>query len=161
MKKQVKTARQRPRRDQPRRLEVAAAISILVFASASGRLLGPAPPLELGRAREQLEQWSRDRRQDMEELWSRLRRAGESDASRQPPAFAGTWRTAKSVDLDEFLDRALGVGYLKRTIAVKASQTQKLWKQGEVRAPGQDDGGHAHTFAAGDPPSARAASWAR
>ena len=132
----------RPRRDQPRRLEVFGSVLVLAIASASGRLLGP-PPLErgmslageqLGLAGEQLQAWSRDAQAYAEELLSRLRRRGEEDATRQPE-FAGCWRTARSVDLDDFLDRAMGVGYLKRTIAVKASQTQRLHQRGEVRAP--------------------------
>ena len=34
--------------------------------------------------------------------------------------------------MDEYLDRAMGLGYLKRKIACKASQSQKLWQEGQV-----------------------------
>ena len=69
----------------------------------------------------------------LERLVQRLRRGGSAEQGdvSQPP-FAGTWKTHKSVNLDEFLDRAMGVGYLKRQIASKASQTQRLHRTGDI-----------------------------
>ena len=116
----------RPRRDQPRRLEVFAAIAVFVFASASGRLLGAAPPIG-----DQLQQWTRERVAAVEGLLSRIKRSG-SDESTSQPEFGGEWRSGQVDNLDEYLERAMGVGYLKRTIACKASQTQKLWAKGNV-----------------------------
>ena len=117
------------RRDQPRRLEVFAAIAVGVFASASGRLLGDFGPTGTPIA-EQLQQWSRERAAAMEGLLARLKRGGTDQAKQ--PEFAGEWRTERSENLDSFLDLSMGVGYLKRTIAVKASQTQKLYQKGDV-----------------------------
>ena len=132
---------QRPRRDQPRRLEVATAALVLLFASASGRILGPPAVFEstqleqsLTNANEQLQRWSQARAAQWEQLVSKLRRSSAADSTRQPE-FAGSWRTDRTVDLDDFLDRAMGVGYLKRTIASKASQTQRLYQRGDVRRP--------------------------
>jgi len=121
------------RRDQPRRLEVGAAVLIFVFTSASGRLLGPAPSFDFDvfSAGEQLQQWSRDVFTPMDGLLTRLRRRRDNGDSGQPE-FAGSWRTSEYDNLDEFLDRAMGVGYFSRAIATKASQTQRLWQKGEV-----------------------------
>ena len=123
------TARRRARRDQPRRLEVGLLL-VLVLADSSGRLLGPTPP-DFSRAGERLQEWWDERTAGMERALVRMRRGGTPAETRQPE-FAGTWRTSKSVDLDDFLDRAMGVGYLKRSIAVKASQTQKLYQRGDI-----------------------------
>ena len=120
----------RPRRDQPRRLEVGLAICIGILGTGSARLV-PPPALDVGRAREQLQQWSKERAAAFEELWSRLR-PGSSSEDADQPEFAGTWRTSRSVDLDHFLEHAMGVGQLKRTIATRASQTQKLYQKGEI-----------------------------
>ena len=68
----------------------------------------------------------------MQGLLRKLRPGGDAAAPVQQPEFAGSWRTDRSVDLDDFLDRAMGVGYLKRTIASKATQSQKLWQQGDI-----------------------------
>ena len=73
----------------------------------------------------------------MEELAQQLPWAGGSGVAAgggvKQPEFAGTWRTAKSVNLDDFLDRSMGVGSLKRSIATRASQTQRLkLEQGNV-----------------------------
>lgn len=48
------------------------------------------------------------------------------------PAFAGYWRTSRVENIDEFLDRAMGVSYLKRKVAAKASQSQRLYQRGTV-----------------------------
>ena len=48
-----------------------------------------------------------------------------SDVPAQPP-FVGAWQSEEVVGLDEFLEHALGVGYLKRAIAMRASQQQRL-----------------------------------
>ena len=118
------------RRDQPRRIEVFGAISILVFATASGRLLSPPAPQQMS---EQLQRWTKQQADAMQQRLSKILGTGgsESDATDQPE-FAGTWRTYKSEGLDEYLDRAMGVGYLKRKIATKASQTQKLYQRGNI-----------------------------
>lgn len=48
------------------------------------------------------------------------------------PVFAGNWRTARSVGLEDFLQHAMGVGKLKRSIAAKASQSQRVYQAGSV-----------------------------
>ena len=68
-------SRPRPRRDQPRRWEVAWALIIILTASASGRLLPPPPLGELSRAGDALSQWSRERVAALEEVWARVRRS--------------------------------------------------------------------------------------
>lgn len=71
------------------------------------------------------------------QLEERIRRGlfppgGAEQAGDQQPAFAGAWRTSSMEGLDEFLDRSMGVGGLKRKIASKAAQTQKLRQEGRV-----------------------------
>ena len=102
---------------------------LLAAVSSSGRLLGPLAANTPAFA-EQLQQFASDRGAALERLVQRLR-SGDGEKSVRQPEFAGNWRTARSVGLDEFLE-AMGVGPLKRAIAVKASQGQKLYQVGNV-----------------------------
>ncbi|KAL1530169.1 hypothetical protein AB1Y20_001096 [Prymnesium parvum] len=73
-------------------------------------------------------QRARDASQDFQRRFSRSRLSGDV----AQPAFAGSWRSVRADNIDDFLDRAMGVSYLKRKIAAKASQTQRLYQQGSV-----------------------------
>ena len=87
----------------------------------------------LGTAADSMQQIAAERAAALEDLVRKLlRRSSGSGLVTDQPEFAGAWITQRSENLDEFLDRAMGVGYLKRTIAAKASQTQKLHKAGSV-----------------------------
>jgi hypothetical protein len=68
-----------------------------------------------------------------QQLLNRLRMGGTRDrGAAEQPEFAGTWRTARNEDLEDFLERAMGVGHIKRRVANKATQTQQLKQEGGV-----------------------------
>lgn len=92
---------------------------VLTIALCS-RLVAP-PPLQ------QVQVFTAEQSARMQEridaVLSRFRTAGSSTLPQ--PAFAGCWRTAKTDNLDGYLEQ-MGVGSLKRAIAAKASQQQCL-----------------------------------
>jgi len=91
----------------------------------SGRVLAPAAP-----ARSPLQQLEAEVERLREAFSGVLRkRHTEADAEAQP-AFAGSWRSGRTEGLDEFLERSMGVGYLKRKVASQATQTQRLRQTG-------------------------------
>jgi hypothetical protein len=97
----------------------------LLVASASGRAItAPAPALG-----ERLRALGDEQRAALQQLFGRLVPSRRAPQEAAQPAFAGTWRTASTEGMDAYLDRAMGVGYLKRKIACKASQTQRLWAE--------------------------------
>ena len=52
------------------------------------------------------------------------------------PALVGSWSSLRAEGFDRFLDKAMGLGWVKRSIAVKASQMstqqQSIRKEGDV-----------------------------
>jgi len=114
-----------------------------IAATASARLLSSQAPGGAGggggptsifpRAAEGVQQFFDESSGAVDKLLRRLRSRSDGDAeASSQPEFAGSWKTYKSVNLDDFLDRSMGVGYLKRTIALKASQTQRLHREGNI-----------------------------
>ena len=71
------------------------------------------------------------RLQDASETFRRKLGGCTGEVSAQP-VFAGSWTTDRVENLDYFLDRALGVGLLKRKVAAQASQSQRLYQQGKT-----------------------------
>jgi len=100
------------------------AIATSPRAVALGDLV-PAP------ARESLQRINGQLQDAATALLRKLGGRADADAVEQP-VFAGSWKTDRTENLDDFLDRAMGVGYLKRKIAAKASQSQRLYQQGQV-----------------------------
>jgi len=91
----------------------------------------PARPL-VG-AREQLGASAARFEAALKELQRRFQPDGEAeDASSAAAKLVGTWSKDTTKDMDEFLDKALGVGYLKRRLAIKAGQTQRITVRGGV-----------------------------
>lgn len=70
--------------------------------------------------------------QEAAELLKKKFAGQQSHSADVQPAFAGTWQTARYENIDEFLNRAMGVGYMKRKVAAKATQKQCLYQQGNV-----------------------------
>ena len=118
-------------------------VCVLLFSAVSGRLFttttvaSVAPDGATSMAGE-FQKWLADRNAEADTLVEQLRaRLGErlgaepSEKSQQP-AFAGAWRTAKYDNLEDFLERAMGVGMIKRKVAAKATQMQKLHVEGGV-----------------------------
>lgn len=107
-------------------------VHALLLASASG---GPAAA-SLGSKNglddlfDRVSQGMQQTAEQLEQLVQQLPWMGggglDSKGGLRQPEFAGTWRTAKTVDLDAFLDKSMGVGSLKRSIIARASQTQTL-----------------------------------
>jgi len=99
-----------------------------VVATAHGRAVGPTaatapPPLT-----ERLQQI----RDELQLRVDRVLGRGSVGGETAQPQFAGSWKTASTEGMDEYLDQAMGVGYLKRKIACKASQQQRLWQEGSI-----------------------------
>ena len=92
----------------------------------------PAGPL--AGARVQLESSTARVEAALKELQRRFRPKGEGEelASSDAAKLVGTWSKDSTQDMDEFLDKALGVGYLKRRLAIKAGQTQRITVRGSV-----------------------------
>lgn len=104
---------------------------LLLAVPCSGRaLVAPQRP-----SLEPLLEPARRLNEQLREVSADLRRRvlGHSGAQAgEQPVFAGSWTTDRVENLDEFLDRAMGVGYMKRKIAAKASQSQRLYQAGPV-----------------------------
>jgi len=99
-------------------------IAFALLVAANARSLGPQP-LFAPKVAERLQKLR-------EEFEQRVLRRGSSGTASAQPTFAGSWKTAATEGMDEYLDRAMGVGYLKRKVACKASQQQRLWQEGSV-----------------------------
>lgn len=52
--------------------------------------------------------------------------AGLTDGHGHLPAYIGTWTKTGIVNADEFLDKAMGVPWMKRRAAITGKQTQRL-----------------------------------
>lgn len=105
-------------------------LTAMLVVPSSGRVV-PAPVRSSG------DQWPppvraqiRRLREASRDLRQRLSHISTEEGAQ--PAFAGTWRNARVENIDAFLDQAMGVGALKRRIAAKASQTQRLYQRGKV-----------------------------
>ena len=115
---------------------------IFALLGSNGRLLStPAAldaserlhhfgPGERGGLMSRLVWW---RRRRGPEDWPRMWQAQQQQQMIAPTALEGAWRwirppadSEKSRAFDRFLDRAVGVGYLKRSLAIRASQDQEL-----------------------------------
>lgn len=116
------------------RLLTTSPIIQLIFAfgvlTAFARLIGGAASIT--RQRWSVADALAEQQRRLERLLQRLQPGSSSGKDASQPPFAGAWRTHNSHNLDDFLDRAMGVGYLKRQIASKASQTQRLHREGGV-----------------------------
>jgi hypothetical protein len=53
-------------------------------------------------------------------------RQGLTDGQGHLPAYIGTWSKTGIVNADEFLDKAMGVPWVKRRAAITGKQTQRL-----------------------------------
>ena len=102
------------------------AVLVLVAASASGRLLSPPPAVS------EWQRFASDRMSELQSLLGRLKGSAQGRGTSQQPEFEGYWKTHHSEDLEDYLERAMGVGYLKRSVAAKASQWQRLYQVGDV-----------------------------
>jgi len=60
----------------------------------------------------------------------------EISPSKRRASILGAWSSLRAEGFDHFLEHAMGLGFLKRSIAVKASQMstqqQRLWRDGDV-----------------------------
>lgn len=105
---------------------------MFVLVSSNGRLLS-SPQDNILRAREEIGRFASDRQTQMQRLVERIRsRGAQEGAEQQQPAFVGAWKTARTENFDAFLEHAMGVGYLKRSIAARATQQQSLSLTGKV-----------------------------
>ena len=110
---------------------------LVAFVAPSDGRTASAPLRSIGdraqylrRVQERIEQRTEKKLQELRQKFSA--RSSTSDVGEQP-VFAGSWKSqVPPENIDAFLDRAMGVSYLKRKIAAKASQTQKLYQRGKV-----------------------------
>ena len=105
---------------------VHAAALALVVAAAHGRVIEPTS------ATAPLSDRVQKVRDELKAVADRVLHRSTSKGETAQPAFAGSWKTASTEGMDGYLDRAMGVGYLKRKIACKATQKQRLWQEGSV-----------------------------
>ncbi len=111
-----------------------------VWPAVPGRVAEPpvrsSPHLRerLDRLERSVGRFSSARRAQLESSLERILRrsggVGEGGEQTDQPEFAGAWRTVRYENIDDFLDRSMGVSYIKRRIAAKASQTQRLHQEG-------------------------------
>ena len=111
-------------------------ILMFVLVSSNGRLLS-SPPFstareDFDRAREDVTRFASERATQLQRFAGRLRPGSTQGQAEWQPAFVGKWKSASSENFDAFLEHALGVGYLKRSIAMRASQQQRLAMRGKV-----------------------------
>ena len=93
-------------------------------------VLRPSSPIVA--AQRQLEATLERCTADLQRMAARLRPGSAGEDAGEAAALVGTWTKAGSENMDEFLDKALGVGYLKRRVAIKAGQTQRITVRGGV-----------------------------
>ena len=110
---------------------VHAAALALVVAAAHGRVIGPTS------ATAPLSDRVQKVRDELKAVADRVLHRSTSKGETAQPAFAGSWKTASTEGMDGYLDRAMGVGYLKRKIACKATQKQRLWQEGRMLSHGK------------------------
>mmetsp|Transcript_5726 Transcript_5726/g.15246 ORF Transcript_5726/g.15246 Transcript_5726/m.15246 type:complete len:232 (+) Transcript_5726:48-743(+) len=102
---------------------------LLVAATANGRATKLSSAISVP---ERIQKMGDTQRAMLQNLINRVMQRGSVEHETAQPDFAGTWHTTLTEGMDEYLDRAMGVGYLKRKIALKASQSQTLWQEGNI-----------------------------